>query len=157
MYINKEWNLKEGTWNLKDTLNFIEYCLIAYEKIKIKDKNSLICYEIEYDTLDFNEVPYVLRNEFEIPEYVNFQIKKLEILIKQLFNDKEIKGNNKKNGIYFLLEFNNNIYVLNYENRVMTFSKIKKNINFSLNNLEIIKFEQLENYINKNQENMIIK
>ena len=147
MYIKKE---KEN-WNLEDTIKFISNCLIAYERINVKDQNKLICLEEDFDTLDFNEVPYLLRNEFEVPEYVIDKIRNLETLIKQLYFEKEIKGELRKNSIIFLLNYNNRLYNINYDGNVIIYSKSKKDIKNIENNDYIINFEYLKKYLDENQ------
>lgn len=142
MFINENYIIKKENWNIEDTLKFIENCLIAFEKMYIKEKNKIVCYEEDFDTLDFNEVPYLLRNVFEVPEYIIEEISKFEILIKQLFFENEIKAEKLKNNIYFLLEFNNKLYSINYEDGQMSYSKMKRKIN----NNNIIKFEYLKKY-----------
>lgn len=154
MHIENNYSKKIENWNLEDTLNFINKCLIVFEKVNVKDKNKLVCYEEEFDTLDFNEVPYLLRNEYEIPEYLVEEIKKLEILIKQLYIEKEIVGITTKNGIVFLLNYNNKIYNIKYENNIMTFSKIKTNKNMKELQKEIINFEYLKGFVEQNKKTL---
>ena len=143
----------KDNWNIEDTLKFIENCLIAFEKIYIKDKNKIVCYEEEFDTLDFNGVPYLLKNEFEIPEYIIEEINKFEILIKQLFFEKEVNAVKIKDDVYFLLEFNNKLYSINYEKVIMSYCKMKRKIN----NNNIIKFEYLKTCVESNINNSIKK
>lgn len=154
MCIAENYNIENKKWELEDTLNFIETCLLAFEKIYVKDINKLVCYEEEYDTLDFNQVPYLLRNEYEISENIIKEIKKFETIVKQLYIKKEIIGETINNNIYFLLEFNNKIYSICYSNNVMSFSKMKiKNIN----DKNLIKFKTIEQYIKEENITKFIK
>lgn len=116
-------NKKE--FSLEYIFKFIFSFLSVYEKINIKDENKLLCLEKDYDTLDFNEVSYLILNEIEIPENISKEIMSLEQKIRELYIRDEIRYIEEKDKKIITLIYDKNYYDIILDDKGFTYTKSK--------------------------------
>ena len=78
MNINEKNKMLKEEYSIEEIFKFLASCLSVYEKINLKEGNKLNCLEKEFDTLDFNEVSYLVLSEIEIDQKMYDEIQKLE-------------------------------------------------------------------------------
>lgn len=104
---------------------FIASFLSVYERIGLKGENKLACLEKEFDTFDFNEVPYLILNEINIEEDMYYKIQKLEEQIRELYLIDILKYKIENDKKIISIYYGDRYYDIVYDKKGFTYRKSK--------------------------------